>query len=456
MSRVATVFLVLVAMAAVVLAIIFLRGGSAAKSVGGALFEFGPEDIRGITISNGDDRFEIRRSDRGWQISPEPDDRASAEMVARLLEIARSTVVLDRVPASEIHDSDQLAEFGVRKSRVTLDFRGDGDHPLLFGKDGADESRIYVRFEESDDVYLVNDDLYRAVSTPPADFRDRRLTLLRPERIERFIIRQPMGELEVRREASGWRIVRPMNAPANPAAVEDFLSKVVRLQAEGFVGSGRAEAPETGLAEPRLEVRLFAEGEREPETLSIGEPAGEGLWFARYDPRGVVFRMPDAARSLLTTEFAKFRDPALSRINLDVIDKIRIVTNGRTLELTRSGEAWTATVGDLTASASAVAVDRLVAALAETAATRMEDAGEARLDANGLRTPPSRIAFLSVVSENTPEAPAGEQLVQEIAFSAPREDATVAVHVSGSPEIAFAPATILELLSADPAAWSSP
>lgn len=457
MSRTLTILLVVAAAVALALMIIFIGGGPDGKRVAGPLFEFQPEEIRGVSISNGEEQFEIRRTDRGWQIAPEPEDRASAEMVAKLLEIALSTVVLDRVPASEIRSSEDLAAFGVRKSRVTLDFRGDGDHPLLFGKDGADETRVYVRFEGADDVYLVADDLYRAVSTAPDDFRDQRLTVLRPDRIERFTVKQPVGEIEIRREASGWRITRPMDAPANPAAVEDFLSKIVRLRAEGFASATSADSPDSGLLEPTYEVRLFAEGEREPEILSIGAEAGDGTWHARYLPRGVVFRLNQTARDLVATDFPRFRDPALLRINLDVVDKIRIEADGRTLNLVRSESGWMAQTGDgAGVRASVGAVDRLVAALARTNASRFEDAGESRLAANGLTTPPHRIAFLSVVSENTPEAPAGEQVVHEIVFSAPRADGSVAFHVAGSPEIGIAPAAILDMVPSDPAQWALP
>ena len=113
MNRWATGFLLVAAVAAVVCAIVFVplnaRGG---KAVGSALFDFDPDDISQIKITNGDDVVEFRRTEDGWYIGPEPKDRASVDAVRRLFETALSTPILDKIDAGEIGGQVEAAEFG--------------------------------------------------------------------------------------------------------------------------------------------------------------------------------------------------------------------------------------------------------------------------------------------------------------------------------------------------------
>ena len=69
--------------------------------------------------------------------------------------------------------------------------------------------------------------------------------------------------------------------------------------------------------------------------------------------------------------------------------------------------------------------------------------------AASLNPPVSRLEFLAVLSENTPEALAGEHPVLSLAIGAPQPDGTLPVHIEGTPEIAFVPAAFLNNLPAE-------
>ena len=142
MNRWATVFLLLAAAGVIACALLFApwkaRGG---KPVGASLFDFDPDDISQIKITNGDQVVEFRRTDDGWYLGPEPRDRASVDAVRKLIETALNTPVLDRIESGEIGDRDQLSAYGLKKSRVQFDLKGDRDLSLLIGKDAVDESR---------------------------------------------------------------------------------------------------------------------------------------------------------------------------------------------------------------------------------------------------------------------------------------------------------------------------
>jgi len=448
MSRSATVFLLLVAVGIAVFAAIFIPLSRGGRPSGAALFAFDPEEVRVIKITNGDKIFELKKSDEGWVIGPDPADRASVDAVKRLIDTAMSTPVLDHINGGEIANRDQLSEYGLKKSNVQFDIKGDRDHPLLIGKDSADEKRAYVRFEDSRDVYVIPDDLVRMVLSPAEDYRDRMPVRLRPDRVVRIVIRRPVGEIELKREGSGWVVVKPLSARASTAAVESFLEKLFRTRIDGFESSSDPAA--FGLSEPVAEIQAFGEGESVPETIRLGELSAGGSYFSQLLPRDVTVRLPAAIMDLLSVDPTTFRDPVIGRINLDLVDMIRISSPGKTFEIRRDGEQWK--IGK--DRVGGAAIQRLVETLAAAKAAHYEPATDAVLEKAGLADPARVVGFYSVVSENTPESPAGEQLISEFRMGVPQ--AEIAVHTAGSPEVAFTAPSLLDAVPAEPSSWTVP
>ncbi len=450
MSRWNTALLVVAAITAAVFAAIFIplqRGGTLPS--GSPLFHFDPDDVRYIKITNGEKIFELKKSVDGWMIGPDPEDRASVSAVKQLMEAAQGTPVLDRIARSEISDRDRLSQYGLRKSSVQLDFKGDRSPPLLIGKDAADEKLVYVRFEDSWDVYLIPDHLVRMVLSPAQDYRDRMPLRLRPDRVDRLIIRRPAGEIELSRGAAGWMIVKPLSARASTPAVEAFLEKIFRTRIEEFEVAGDSSA--FGLAEPVAEIRAFGEGDSVPEMIRVGAGVPEGGCYARLLPRDVTVRMPTSLMDLLSVDPTSFRDPSLARINPDLVDMIRISSPTTNFDIRRDGEGWK--IGDK--QASHLAVQRMLDAFAQAKPVRYEPATAEVLAKTGLAKPVCTVGFYSILSENTPEASAGEHRIAEFRFGS--NEGNLPVHTSGTPEVAFTEnSLVLEAIPTTPEAWLLP
>lgn len=449
MSRGWTIFLLVVALAVALFTAIYVPlTRDLRRPVGSPLFSSDPDEVRSIKITNGNRVIELKKSEGGWMIGPDPEDRASVNAVKLLLETARSLPVLDRIDGRDVGGRDQLAEYGLKKSSVQFDIRGDREGPLMIGKDAADDRRVYARFEESHDVYLIPDDLVRLILSPAEDYRDRLPVRLRPDRVERIVIQRPAGEIELRREAGGWVLVKPLSARARTSAVETFLDKLFRSRIEGFEPTRDPAA--FGLAEPLAEVRAYGEGEETPEVIRIGRQAPDGTSYAGLLPRKIAVRLPASVLDLLAVDPTTFRDPSLAHINMDLVDLIRVATPGGPLTIRRTADGWTGDRGKV----SDAAVQRLVDALAQGRAARYASATPPEVEKAGLRQPTRAVGFYSVTSENTPESMAGEHLIGEFQFS--DLGGEVAVYSPGSPEIAFTTDPILNALPSDPAGWAAP
>ena len=397
MSRVATIFLVLLAIGLAVFVGTTERWRSSPERTiqpGSPLFDFDPEDIAHIRITNGDQSFRIKREEGGWILETINPDAANPEAVAAIFKTALSTPVLDRIDPSEIQDKQNLATYGVLKSTLQLDFKGDRPLSLLFGKVGADGNRTYVAFEKSNAVYLIPNDLAKLIAMPSDNFRDRRL-------------------------------------------VTALLQKWSTLRLASIDQSSKKTEASTSPVDQLSEIRFFSENLPEPSIISIGKPSPDGFVPVRLQPRNISGSAPPALAELSKIDLDQLRDRALARLNPDLVDLIRWQDGGSKTEIRRAEGGWSG------------AVEGFFITLSETKTSRYAPATPAGLAAASLNPPVSRLEFLAELSENTPEALAGEHPVLSLAIGAPQPDGTLPVHIEGTPEIAFVPAAFLINLPAE-------
>jgi hypothetical protein len=440
MSRAATFFLLLLATGLVVFVAATQRWRFSLERTiqpGSALFDFDPADIRFIAIKNGDQSFRIMPGEEGWILDAATRDTASPEAVAAIFKTALQTPVLDRIDASEIRSDENLSAYGVLKSSLQLDFKGDRPLALLFGKTGADGNRTYVSFDHSKTVYLIPDNLGRLISSPPDTFRDKRLAIFDPERVRRIEIRRGLSTLELENKGRGWRIVKPLDTAADDTAVRDLLETWNKARLSSFEIPATAPQAASQPAETRAEIRIFSEGAETPQVVSFGEPLPDGLAAAKIQPRNLTVAVPADLEKSTAIALDQIRDRAIARPNPDLVDLIRWHDGGSQTEFRRADGKWSG------------AVERFFQILSATKSSRYAPATPAELSAAGLENPASRLEFLAVLSENTPEALAGEHSVLSLAIGTPLPDGTLPVHIEGTPEIAFVPASFLNNLPAE-------
>jgi hypothetical protein len=413
-----------------------------------------PSKVTQVRIVSGDSEVVLRRRGNGWQLGEKSKDRASTAEVERILQTAAELQFLDRIEEREIGGDKELSAYGLRNPKRRIEFEGRRKLTLYLGKDGANEDRLYVRVDDSREVFLVSDQILRQAFRPAGDFRDRRLTDLKPSQIDRVMIRRPDGEIELVHEARGWQIVRPLHVPADPGKVASFLNFLLGLRVAEYVAEDTGDLGTYGIIEGQREITFYAEGSDRPQTLRLGADKS-GELFGQFTARDSVYRLPPEASELLNITPETLRDRKLLPVNLDIVDRIRITSPDHAFILNRDGEGWSVSTGASTFAASGAAVQALASALATAEVFSFTPATGDKLAAGGLVNPQVKVEFLSVLSENTPEARAGEQVVTSLAFGK-SEGGRVQVRVGDSPELAAVDEGLLAVIPTDPKAWRSP
>lgn len=248
--------------------------------------------------------------------------------------------------------------------------------------------------------------------------------------------------------------MKPLNVAADDRKVAGFLNSLLALRVIEYIADDSGDLSTYGLAEGQNEITFFAEGADRPQTLRLGTDK-EGVLFGQFTARDSVYRLPSEAMEFLKITPDVLRDRKLLPLNLDIVDRIRLTAAGNTFVLQRSPEGWEVKSETELFPASEATVQALADAVATAEVSSYNPATPEKLAAAGLDTPGLTVEFLSVLSENTPEARAGENLVASVSFG--KSDAgRVFARVSDTPEIAQVDDGLLAVLPTDPQAWRAP
>ncbi|HET9524305.1 MAG TPA: DUF4340 domain-containing protein [Terrimicrobiaceae bacterium] len=459
MSRWRTILLCALAIAAIVFLAIYepltrsTREELAAERKG-LVLQLDPAKVREIRISTGVSKLDIKRAGNGWELGTKPRDRADSALVERLLLAAAGMRYFDRIEGKEFKGDSELSNYGLRNPKRTIEFDGDEKTTLFLGKDAASEERVYVRPGGSRDVFIVSDELLRLAFRDAGDFRDRRLTDLSPDEVDRVIVRRQGGEIELSRDANGWKIVKPLHALADEEKVDDLLKQFLSQRIVEFVAEDSGDLSVYGIAEGRDEVTFYAEGGDSPQTLRLGTDQSGSL-FGQFTSRNSIYRLPPETLQLLKVRPEALRDRRLLPLNLDIVDMIRIRVPEREFSLRREGDGWVVKDGNVERPASAAAVRTLADALSTAKVSAYDSVTDGKLAAFGLERPRCVVSFVAVLSENTPETRAGEQVIATLAIGK-SDSGRLFVKIDEAPEVLSVPEAIMNAILLDPAAWVSP
>ncbi len=409
------------------------------------VLDFDPANVDGVRIVSGDSAVEIRRKGDGWWLGPQPKDRAAPGKVRQILEAAQNLRVTDVIRAGELGRNLELGDLGLAEARYEIDLLGDGDPSIVFGREASREGRVYVRKTDGQDVYIVSDDLQRLAFVNPRELRDRRLTDLSPNDIERFSVKLGTGEIAVERTARGWQIVKPLAARADAGKVNAFLAPLLDTTILDFIADESDDLSAYGLAEPRAEVVLEIEDDNRPQALRVGNPAksadGADVLVAQFTARDSVYHLPARTWDALQITPEALRDRRLLDLNLDTIDRLLVRNGGDEIDLKRTETEWLE--GDRVVAESRVAtlVDTLSASEVKTYLP-LDSRTESEA---GLKAPQGEIRFDAWVSENTPESVAGRHPVTKLTVGKV-SDGFAWVRVDDDPEICVVPAAPVKAL----------
>ena len=420
---------------------------------------FDHNKIDGVVIQNGDDKIDIRKHGDKWRLETPIKDQADASLVNNLLMDLENWPKDTSISAKEMEaDKSKLSDFGLANPKLRLKLLGAGaPAEIFFGKDAALEGKMYVRFENSKETFLAGQAVKKDLEKKPEDFRDRKLTDLIMAQVVRVVLKTAAGEMELQKKGDHWEIVKPLHTRADDQKVSDMIAQVTTARIQQFVADDKGDLHPYGLAEPRGSLTLFAQEDKQGQTLQIGGPAGAGdkekdQVYVRFSPRAFVYTLPKKIEEILNNKPNDLRDRRLVRIDTNILDRLTIDAPGKgKTVLARKDENWTIASRN-NATANSGEVRRLIDTLQNEQVTRFVEDVASNLAKYGLDKPQLTLTFGSFASENTAETKAGEQPFASVSFGKV-EGNDVYARVGDEPFVVAAKRPLLDQIFTDPLQW---
>lgn len=418
---------------------------------------FERDNIDGVTIQNGEERIELKRTNNKWRLEAPVKDLADGSLVDNLLFDLDGWQKEGTIAAKEIEsDKGKLAEYGLTKAKLKLKLSGKEAPPeIWFGNNTALENRVYVRLDNSKDVFLAGKNIRDEVSKKPEDFRDRKLTDLVPTQVNKVVLKSSAGELELQKVANHWQITKPMRARADDQKVNDMIARITNSRIQQFVAGDGGDPHPYGLSEPRGSVTLFSGEDTTGQVLEIGSPGHKDQVYVRFVPRRFVYTLPKTIDEILNYKPNDLRDTHLVRFDRNQLDRVTLDgrEKGKTV-LARKGEDWTI-ANKKGVRANGPEVRRLLDLLDNLPAVGFVEEVASDLAKYGLNQPPLVLTLSSFASENTAESNAGEQPLATIAFGKVEGDSVYA-RVGEEPYVVKVRRQVLDQIWKTPVAWQDP
>lgn len=195
-----------------------------------------------------------------------------------------------------------------------------------------------------------------------AEERLSRLLKVEPGEVSAVELRRAGLTWRAARRDGRWRLVSPVEAPADQKALDGLIQEASRAKKLKEIAGSPSDLGAFGLKEPRMVVTLEAGGALHRLELGSDSPTGQGV-YARAGEAHPVVLADRAVERAADKELVEFRDRSLFEATLEEVSGFRIEKGGKALAVERTGDKAWRMKEPLEAAADRVAVEDALRAL---------------------------------------------------------------------------------------------
>jgi Domain of unknown function (DUF4340) len=253
--------------------------------------------------SESGDSTVLKKDKDGWKIA-EPIAAAAQDSEASgianalsQLDIAR---VIDEKPAS-------LVDYGLGAPRIEIQFKAAGDKDfkkLLIGQKTPTGANLFAKRNDDARVFTVAAFQEGTLNRTTFDLRDKTAIKFDREKVDHIEVTADNKSVELAKADGDWKLLKPMQAPADTPAAEGLIGKVQSAQMKSIVADDvpPADLKKYGLDKPSASITISLGSAK--ASLLVGGKAGDGSLYARDASKPLVMTLDPA----LADDFRKGPD----------------------------------------------------------------------------------------------------------------------------------------------------
>lgn len=309
---------------------------------------FERKDVKGLEVKLSSSQTLAARlgSPDDWQMTAPLAGPADREQISGLLEKLKAAKIKEFVaeaPKAPPKSPKPADPYGLdRPLSVTLWLGEEKERAaktLRFGKPVPSSKAVYAQREGDATVFLVDEELLKAVPTSAPALRDKTVFAYDRGKLERVELESPRGKVTLALEAGAWRITAPVALKADEGAMSNLLWKARDLRAKEFVAEDAKRLVQWGLDHPQVRLSVWEKDAKEPRTLLLAPAKGKDGAYASVGPVGPVLLVDAKALSDLSLSAQDLRDRSLfEAFDTRDVTRVQIQRGDQTLTLEKRGE----------------------------------------------------------------------------------------------------------------------
>jgi hypothetical protein len=378
--------------------------------------QFERAGLKAIVLSRAGAPIRLQRDGDTWTIREPlvaPVDKDAMEGLLSALETGRIERRLGAVADRKPYGLDPPV------ATVTLETSAGGPQVLALGETSPIGGSIFALLPGGKEVAVVSAALGDLEKKDLIGLRDKSLLSFDPWKVKSLTIERGQETIALEKPADGWKVVRPVEAPADGPTVTDLLSAVERMRAASYVTekAGDADLKTYGLATPSARLTILQEGWDASRSILFGGVSAKTR-YAMTAGRDAVVTVADDIWPKVTTALFDLRRKEVLGLSQYRINSVSVARDGGpALVLARQKDSGWKASGLVTGTLKNDSVDLLLRDIADVKAVAFEDQPAApRLDALSARPP------LDVTLEQDKESEGGEAGRQHLVFGAIGKD----------------------------------
>lgn len=190
-----------------------------------------------------------------------------------------------------------------------------------------------------------------------------RLLPMAPAEAASIVIRHLGSEMELKKAGDDWRVARPVEDAADPAAVDSLIEKLDGQSRFGSQPASEEELASYGLAKPPLTATISdASGAKSLDLLVGIDTPVPGQVYARLKDSTNYFTISAPLRDQLSRPLLEFRDRRVVPFDPRGATRLTLAYEGIAIEAAKTGETWSLEK-PLAAAADESALDEILRSL---------------------------------------------------------------------------------------------
>ena len=262
------------------------------------------EDIEEIQIKSASGQTSrVQKVDGTWKIvAPESADADQSELSSITGSLA--TLELQRVVDEKGADAKP---YGLEPPRLEVEFRAKGDKEprrIQFGERTPTGGDLYARIPGQPRIFLVSSFLDATFNKDTFALRDKTVIKIDRDKVDRLEIVADKRSVTLAKDGMEWRIIAPVMARADFAAVEGSLERLSSAQMQAIVSNDASDLKKHKLDPPVATVTAAAGSSR--ATLLFGATENAVI-YARDSARPMVFTVAPTLYTDIVRDLGEFR-----------------------------------------------------------------------------------------------------------------------------------------------------